>query len=260
MPLIDAVAVDLDGTLLEPKSLICDAARAALLKAHALGVEVYIVTGRPYADIVDILGRNDLLDAPIPQALIGNERDLHLRVGGAFEPDPLNDNRYAREIALSERLEAHLRSHAAALSAIDPSHNRFDAERVAYRGFIEYHFASVEMAEAAGEFFARTLKPLEPELDVVRNRRLIALRHKEASKGRMLAYLAKQRNIRPERILAIGDSDNDRSMLDGRLGFLAATPANGEESIMAVVRRIGGKVCAEPRGQGVAEAVLEAIA
>ena len=45
---IHLVAIDLDGTLLQPDMRLSDRARNAILRIQKTGVEVVIARGRPY--------------------------------------------------------------------------------------------------------------------------------------------------------------------------------------------------------------------
>ena len=48
---IHLVAVDLDGTLLQPDMRLSDRARNAILRIQKTGVEVVIASGRPYCSL-----------------------------------------------------------------------------------------------------------------------------------------------------------------------------------------------------------------
>jgi len=252
MPRIDAVAIDLDGTLLEPGGRILPEALAALEAAWSRGIRVLIATGRPRADILELLRRNGLLEAPYPHALIAEERDIHDRDGAAFTPrEPRNGDHLGQERALSAEIGPAVAACRRALAEIDPGHRAVDAARVAERGFHELWFSTEEAAAAAAALLKDRLQTAG--LKVVHNRRGVALRHACAGKGRVLAELAGGWGLPLERVLAVGDAENDRSMLGGP--FLCATPANAEPAIAELVRSRGGFLAPAPRGAGVAQAI-----
>ena len=259
MARIDAVALDLDGTLLEPGGAILPETLTVLEAARAQGVRIFIATGRPLGDILGLLGKNGLLDAPHPHALIAEERDIHDRAGGGFqERQPRNAERLAAERALSATVGPALEECFPALGEIDPAFRAVGPDRVFERGFHELWFSSEAQAAAGAALLLTRLRPPAPH--VIHNRRGVALRHEGAGKGRVLAELAAGLGLLPARVLAVGDAENDRSMLDGGYGFLAATPSNAEPAIADLVRSGGGFVSSAPRGAGVAQAVAAFLA
>ena len=56
----------------------------------------------------------------------------------------------------------------------------------------------------------------------------LELTYRDADKGNALAWLGKSLNILPEEILAMGDNENDHTML--RLAGIAVTPSNGTDA------------------------------
>ena len=97
----------------------------------------------------------------------------------------------------------------------------------------------------------RTHAPLR--LSVNRNNRLVQFQDAAAGKGNVLRALSELWGIAPGEVLACGDSANDYSMMDGRLGFRSGAPGNAEEGIKAAVRAAGGYVAEERIGLGVLE-------
>jgi hydroxymethylpyrimidine pyrophosphatase-like HAD family hydrolase len=83
--------------------------------------------------------------------------------------------------------------------------------------------------------------------------RLVQIHDAAVGKGPVLAELARLWVIAPSEVLAIGDSHNDLSMLDGRLGFRSATVGNADGVIKEAVRRAGGSVASGHAGAGVLE-------
>jgi hydroxymethylpyrimidine pyrophosphatase-like HAD family hydrolase len=67
--------------------------------------------------------------------------------------------------------------------------------------------------------------------------------------------LARLRGYAPAQVLAVGDSVNDVSMLDGSHGFRAATVANAGAEIRELVRAGNGYVATRGNGHGVNEVI-----
>ena len=82
---------------------------------------------------------------------------------------------------------------------------------------------------------------------VHRNGVMVTIYSKYAGKGKTLLEAAKHFHIEPDEVLAIGDSYNDISMIDGKLGFVGACVGNADEKIKKIVKDGGGYV-----GNGIA--------
>src|SRR4030095_14566226 len=74
-----------------------------------------------------------------------------------------------------------------------------------------------------------------------------------AARGLVLSELARHLQLAPDQVLAVGDSANDISMLDGRLGFVCRTTSNAGERLKEGVRQNGGYVAEGRMGAGVVE-------
>ncbi len=260
-PKLVAIALDLDGTLLEADGRILADTLAALAEAAAAGVYVLLATGRPPDDVAAISARTGMTAWGLPHAAVCNERDLLLQRHGVWEAvQPRNRERFAEEYALSLALHPQLVALHPDLAVIDPAYTIYDAPRIRARGFIEFAFATPERAEtAAAVVRARVLRAHPAAPQIVSNRRIFAVRHPAVGKGPNLAELCRLLRLDPRRVLAMGDAENDRSMLDGAFGFVAAAPANAEPGIAALVRQRGGLLARGGRGAGVAEVVRRAL-
>jgi hypothetical protein len=257
LPDLDAVALDLDGTLLESGGRIRDETLGVLRAAAAQGIRILLSTGRPPADIARLADHTGLSALGLPHAAVGNERDLLLRRGGEWvEVQPRNGLRQQAEHALTRALRPAVLGLQEELRALDPDYALWDEAQTAARGFLELHFGNAERAaRAACHVRARLLDGHPARPQIMGNRTIFAIRHPDAGKGPNLAELCGLLGLRPRRVLAIGDADNDRSMLDGSWGFLPGAPGNAEPAIADLVRVAGGTVAAGARGAGVAELI-----
>lgn len=73
-----------------------------------------------------------------------------------------------------------------------------------------------------------------------RNATLASIYYKGGGKGNTLLALSRHWGLQPHEVLAIGDSMNDRSMVDGKLGFLGCCVGNADEELKDIVRAGGG--------------------
>ncbi len=57
---IELIAIDMDGTLLDPQHQITPAVKQAIAAARRKGVHVVLATGRPYVGVQDYLRQLDI--------------------------------------------------------------------------------------------------------------------------------------------------------------------------------------------------------
>lgn len=103
----DLIALDLDGTLLDPRGRVSDANSAAIARARAAGVMVTICTGRAFVEskaVIDAVGQTD------PVIVAGGALVCHPRDGATIE-------RFAMPPGLIAEIAAYLhdRGHPALL-------------------------------------------------------------------------------------------------------------------------------------------------
>lgn len=272
------VAFDLDGTVLEHGRDIAPVIVQALRTIAAAGVRCVTATGRPLAFQVELFTRHGLgTAAGVPHAFMADERELyllgrsHTNPTGAADGDgepggpgyrphaDWNDavkRRWRGLHPLAMDWLARAEAEAARRGWLACRHLT-EAEADA-RGLPTLALAMPEYAAALCGWLARTLDEAGLPLACNRNVRLVQIHDAAVGKGPVLAELVRLWRIRPYEVLAIGDSANDLSMLDGRLGFRCATVANAEDGVKDVVRRAGGYVAAGHAGTGLIEA-LEAL-
>jgi hypothetical protein len=79
--------------------------------------------------------------------------------------------------------------------------------------------------------------------------------HRRYDKGSALAELSRLLDTPTEGILAVGDHQNDLSMLFGRVAAMVACPSNAHPSVKEAVVSAGGHVSLLEAGEGTAEAI-----
>lgn len=256
------IAVDLDGTLLGGTSGrygILPAATEALRGAARLGLRVCIATGRDLPFILELLEREGIRPHAEgwPHVIIAEERTVHHWRNDAFVPD----DAWNREVLAAERSsfttvrQGVIELLQGPLLAIDPEARRVDGEKEEQRGFVEIVFKDAQASRRGEALLREWLRERQLPYVPVRNVAGVAIRHLTVGKGAVLAAVCERFSLQPQQVLAIGDSVNDLSMVDGRMGFKAAAPANAEPEVQEAVRRIGGYVARGRIGDGVAEAV-----
>ena len=257
------VALDLDGTMLEKGREIAPEVIRALHALAEAGVRSTTATGRPRTFQLELLARHGMGTAgTLPHAIMADEREL-------FFLGP--DGQYHPHAAWNEAIRRRWNElHADAMAwlgrAETEAHRRgwparthiSDAEAYA-RGLPSLLCEHPDQADAIRGWVAGELAAARAPLAANRNGRLVQIIDAAAGKGKTLAELARRWEIRPDQVLAMGDSSNDLSMLDGQLGFRCATTANADEPIKDTVRSAGGYVAGERMGAGVVEALYALI-
>jgi HAD superfamily hydrolase (TIGR01484 family) len=267
---IKLVAVDMDGTILERGREITRDLVEAFVALDARGVRVTTATGRPIRLQLEILPPHGLgMAVGVPQALMVDERELFLLAAsrGRYESyAPWNSVIRARWERLHPRAMDWLRRTLAEAPARGWECAFHEEEqRMFERGLPTLVFKDAAQAtearrwlsaeiERAGEGGGqREASDEDGTLSVNRNNRLVQVQDAAAGKGNVLRALADLWGLAPHEVLAVGDSANDFSMVDGRLGFRAGAPGNADDAIKEAVRAHGGYVAQERVGLGVLE-------
>jgi Cof subfamily protein (haloacid dehalogenase superfamily) len=226
------VALDLDGTLLDSDVQIRRQTIDALQQARDRGVQVMIVTGRHHS-AVHAYWRQ--LDLELPASCCNGAYVYDFSVGKPLAGDPFTRPE-ARELLCivrehsihatiytgvamayekDRRHLANMRQWAATLpEPVRPCLAPVDSfDRLIDEAEIIWKFLIASDDPAAMETFMRAARARG--FDCVRSSRdRIDIARPGNSKGRRLAEFIAQRNILPGEVMAFGDQDNDRDMLE----------------------------------------------
>jgi len=218
------IAIDLDDTLLTDNKEITPATREALAEAAARGVTVTIATGRMYASAVKI-ARGLGLNVPIityQGALIKNMGDGRVLYSRTLPPGAarriyeycrersLHLQAYADDTLYVQEDNARVRAYAELSDVPYTVEPDFDAllSRPQTKLLIidepdKLDAAAAELgADIGGETYITKSKP-----------HFLEFTHPEATKGHALRFLASHTGCAMEQTIAIGDSWNDRDMV-----------------------------------------------
>jgi len=252
--MIKMVALDLDGTLLEPSGMIAQTTLEQLAKISEGGCKIAIATGRPYIRTLDPLKKNHLYpQGSFPQFLICEERDVYgLGEHGyvAWESNQATLEEERSHLSLSHRLLSQLEKIAPTLEfAINNAYSQTS------RGFVETYF--VYPHEALEAFEVLTDLAVGTPLKVTRNSRNVCLRSRKVGKGLTLKRVANYCSLGLSEVLAVGDSHNDLEMLIS--GVVSATTNNADEMIKEVVRQTGGLISSLDHSLGVGQIIQRVV-
>jgi len=253
---VRAIAFDLDGTSIERGNTMLPELITRLAEASNKGIIIGTASGRPLKDQLEILSANGIGEQKgFPHFIIANEYEIYI----------LNEQKYEPLVKYNESIrKAWFEVLPVAKSIIESELRRLTEkgilvkrnipdEDVYQRGMIDLWFHNIQDAIAEEAFLNSLILERSIPLICNRNSRLVQLLHARAGKGNTLKAVADYFKVSPSNVLAIGDSSNDLSMLDGKLGFQPATVANADEIVKHVVATHGGYVASKPRGAGVVE-------
>ena len=279
--MIDLVAFDLDGTVLDPHSRLAGSAAAALAALGERGIPAASISGRSISRTLEPF-------AACPQLV----KSMHLAgYNGSVVLGP--DAGGGRAVLHEERLDAAVfaelvrYAQATALNLIYARYDRRDD------GVLEEyrHADSVDGLEAFGgagfvldrDLYDRCLRgdlgpppkimlvvdPAErpahiAALEAIGRDQIyiswalpdrVEVMRRGADKGKALRLLAQQVGAPLERVLAIGDADNDLPML--RTAGVGVLMGNAKEPVQAAVREEGGRIGPAFAEDGFAKIVRE---
>jgi len=268
-----ALVLDLDGTLITDQGGIRPRALSALQALHARGTRVMIATGRSELGVADVLEQL-AMDTP---AVVFNGAGLYCPVEKRLlEERLLSDRVVRRAFEFAERSQ--LLPVIQVAGAKYAPHPRAPEEARALRGLEGLHhvafadlpreyviritFFSLRHADSgalASEVASAIDQPLHVThfpLDALAPHRgsplLVAdVQPPCRGKGEALRVLTERYGIAPERVVAVGDADNDISMLT-RAGLGVAM-----DNALPHVKAVAGRVIGDNNSDAIAELVGE---
>ena len=256
MKRVRLIALDMDGTLLSSDHQTVPRENIdAIRRADAAGICVCICTGRMLEDASDFITSLQLpcmiiacngtriSDGPLPKG--------HILYRRSFEPQ---DAKRVLDLVLPYRImingfedgrvntvafapDQHY--HLADRGLIDASYGEKAIYEAAQRGIMKFYISADGYAGANTskhiEDARKAIKSAFPELQITQSAPgNIEIMPKDANKGTALAFLAQSLGLRREQVMAMGDAENDLSMLE--YAYHSVAMANGTEKIKSVCR------------------------
>ena len=227
---IEAIAVDIDGTITDDTRKICISAIESLRAAEKAGIPTIIVTG------------NVVNYAYAAEVLVGCSGGLVAENGGMIFKEGYNNN--AVEILVNreyiEKADAHLKEKLGDDYQKHASHdNNYRATEIVF-----YKTIQKEIIEAALNDYEYI-----DELEIYDSGFALHVTDKRVNKGSSLRKLCENNGINMDNVMAIGDSQNDEDFLK-EAGVKIAV-GNADDSL----KNISTYVCEKNFGDGVAEAI-----
>ena len=248
---IELIALDLDGTLLDPSGQIAQSSKEAIAQAREAGVEILLATGRAApqaAYFAREAGCGGMAAALGGAAICDARTGAHLRRWDF----PQEAGRAALRLCLERHIE--LMIFAGEAIVLDPFSQKRLAENYPFPAFhdnavvtedplayIEAHGLPLTKLHGDGspaDYPLEALAALEGVELTASSDRDFELVPAGVGKGRALALMAMLRGVPLERCAAVGDSANDLSMLKA-VGFPIAM-GNAGARIRAAARYVTG--------------------
>ena len=249
---VKIIACDLDRTLMG-EIPIQPEVRDFLAEVQRKGIKFVINSGRSLENILDILSQSEIyFDRGYPEAIISRHGVfIHYLQGKTYvEDEEWNRQRREDMDILQDEIGWKSRSWE---KMIEEDLQIFPQKKNIAYGVFEMLFNTDEEAERVRQILLR-----ENDLKYttfLRNRHFLTATLATALKGRSLSRVAWSFRVYPSQVVAVGDSQNDEDMLDGKYGFIPAAPSNAEPGIKTMVRENKGYVATLPEGRGVVEVV-----
>lgn len=258
-PKFSYIFCDMDGTLLNSKSLISAKNANALKEASSRGVKVVIATGKTRAAVIsifkmaDLAGKNGIVSEFSPgvfiQGLLVYGRQGREIYRGNLDPTISREAcLYSWEnkiplVAFSEGRCLSLFDHP----LVDSLHTTYHEPKAEIISSVDQLLAAADIQKVlfmdSAEGVANTLRPYWSEAtgdraNVVQAQPdMLEIVPPGTSKGSGVKLLLDHLGVSPKEIMAIGDGENDVEMLE--LASLGIALGNGSEKTKAVADVIG---------------------
>lgn len=234
---IRLLAIDIDGTLLNPQFQVAEGDLAALRRAHDLGVEVVLVTGRRHTfalPIAQSLGfdlwlissngaitrslsgetfHRDLLPATTARRLCGAMREFRGNTVLTFDTESKGAIVLEHMDDLTSSIQRWLEKNMNYIEFVIPLENSIttDPVQAMFCGPISrMHEALAALSTSGLQSDITVLRTEYP----LRDLSIVDILNQGCSKGHALERWATYRGIGREQVMAIGDNYNDIEMLE----------------------------------------------
>lgn len=236
-PPIRLIAIDIDGTLLDPQYQLPAANLKALERARQAGVEIVLVTGRRHTfamPVAEMLGfdfwlissngavtrstqgevfHRDLLPATTVRKLLARMEEFRGSAVLTFDREGKGALVVERTDQFHNSIARWMEKNAPYIAQIAPMEEALttDPVQIMFCGSVERMRRAQEALQQAGMGGEMTVLKTEY---VARDLCIIDVLNRDCSKGHALERWARHRGIPRAQVMAIGDNYNDVEMLD----------------------------------------------
>jgi Cof subfamily protein (haloacid dehalogenase superfamily) len=275
-PPVRLIAIDIDGTLLDPQFQVSEANLRTLRRAHEAGVEIVLVTGRRHTFAMPVaaalgfdlwlissngavtrstggeLFHRDLLPAATARKLIAHMDEFRGNAVLTFDREDRGALVIERADELHASISRWMEKNAAFISQAVPLEDALttDPIQAMFCGTIARMAEAQRRLAAAGMGGEITVLKTEYE---ARDLTIVDVLNHGCSKGHAVARWAARQGIAREQVMAIGDNHNDIEMLE----FAGVPVIMGNAA--AELKRSGWTVTLGNDRSGVAAAIEQAM-
>lgn len=248
----DLIALDLDGTALNPKNTVSPAVREAVAWARARGVHVVVSTGRicsEAAEFAQMMGADDEMVTSGGATLsMASENSCTMRISIPWEPA-------VRAAAIVERVGMTSMIYAGEHLYITPYDEMFFSQYKTNEGFLSSKQVVPSVAEyiathhlSVDKIFCRSRDPFmlrmaRRQIASIPGVRVMSSADDNieiisplADKGSALAVLCEHMGTTLDRCIAMGDSENDLEML--RAVAMPVAMGNANDEVKSIAKYI----------------------
>lgn len=262
---IKLVAIDIDGTLVDDHKRISLKTKEAIKKAKQKGVYIVLCTGRPVSGIQDYLNELELSSDDDYAITYNGAQGENIGQKKIVFANLLSQSDYQELLQISK--QAHVRSQIVTadskLYTIDANISPYTVMDAFYTKMPLYYRSSEELTcTNAAKFMLvdepavldEAMKYFDAELCqkyyTVRSEEwFFEFMHKKANKGQAVLELAHKLGIKDSQILALGDQNNDLTMIE--LAGLGVAMGNANET----VKKAADAITSDNNHDGVAMAI-----
>lgn len=257
--MIKMIAMDYDWTLVDhsqQEAVIGGETIKLINQFINSGGYAGIVSGRQCWEFQGEFRQMGLLwSQPFPNYIVSREAYIYEVNGSNYESVSEHNDRMRKKIMmLTRKMSAYM----------EEILSLYERNNIKVTNFFVYGDFAVEIhttkddAQKAMKLMIEFIEKNEIEDAAVhRNGVMVTVYSKYAGKGNTLLAASQHFGIKPDEVLAIGDSYNDVSMIDGKLGFIGACVGNAETEIKEIVKRGGGYIGAGTAYKGIADILLQ---
>lgn len=249
---IKLIAIDMDGTLLNPQHEVTPGVKKAIKAARDKGVTIVLATGRPFVGVQQYLMELDLLQegqycitnngALVQQAATGDcvaevtltfddflyfeklARELGIHFQALTKSQLFTPNKDISAYTVNEAFLTGIPLHYRAVEEMDPSLTFPKVMMIDPPHVLD---AAIARLPQAAHDRATIMKSSPYYLEIL---------NKQVNKGAGVKALAEQLGLSPDEVMAIGDQENDLAMLE--FAGTGVAMGNGIESVKAAAQYV----------------------
>ena len=242
--MIKIVTIDLDGTLFDDKKQISDKNKLAIKKAKELGVRVVIATGRPIAGVMPVLEELNLLDDTDYCIIYNGAKIFNCKTKELVFSSSITGSDVYNLYNEALKLKVHYHAFDINENLLTMDHNPYTDVEASLNHITDkiYDFSltnesdlylksmMVDSKENIDRCIKDVNKVFKEKYSMVRSSDIfLEFLNKNTNKGNALIALAKYLNVDIKDTMAIGDQDNDISMI--KAAGIGVCMQNGAEEV-----------------------------